>query len=417
MPEAINLADNMERRLPAELVNFMPAAGRAAQSRGQSLYLVGGVVRDLLLGRTNLDLDLVVEGDAIALASELAGSKRARIVTHPRFGTAKLQWQEWSVDLATARSETYSKPGALPTVQPGTIDSDLARRDFTINAMAVKLTPAGYGELLDPHGGRDDLKHKLVRVLHEKSFIDDATRIWRGLRYEQRLDFQLEPSTLKLLKRDTAMLATVSGDRIRHELELALKEELPEKILRRADELGALARVHPALKADGWLSEKFPQARQLSSPGSPPLALYLALLAYPLSGEESEQLIPYLRLPKTLAQTLRDTAGIKAGLKALSAPDLTPSGIYSLLNGYGSVALTASLIASDSPAAKERIHFYLNNLRYVKPALSGADLKRMGVTQGPRIREALNMLREARLDGRVSSKRDEEEMVRGWGGI
>jgi len=132
MSEAINLAGNMERRLPAELVNFMPAAGRAAQSRGQSLYLVGGVVRDLLLGRTNLDLDLVVEGDAIALASELAGSKRARIVTHPRFGTAKLQWQEWSVDLATARSETYSKPGSLPAVQPGTIDSDLARRDFSI---------------------------------------------------------------------------------------------------------------------------------------------------------------------------------------------------------------------------------------------------------------------------------------------
>jgi len=111
--------------------------------------------------------------------------------------------------------------------------------------MAVKLNPASYGELLDPHGGRDDLKRKLVRVLHEKSFIDDATRIWRGLRYEQRLDFQLEPATLKLLKRDTAMLATVSGDRIRHELELALKEELPEKILRRADELGVLARVHP----------------------------------------------------------------------------------------------------------------------------------------------------------------------------
>ena len=416
MPEAINLAGNMERRLPAELVNFMPAAGKAAQSRGQSLYLVGGVVRDLLLGRTNLDLDLVVEGDAIALASELAGSKGARIVTHPRFGTAKLQWQERSIDLATARSETYPKPGALPTVQPGTIDSDLARRDFTINAMAVKLNPASYGELLDPHGGRDDLKRKLVRMLHEKSFIDDATRIWRGLRYEQRLDFQLEPSTLKLLKRDTAMLATASGDRIRHELELALKEELPEKILRRADELGVLARVHPALKADGWLAERLAQARQLSSPGSPPLALYLALLAYPLSGEETEQLISYLRLPKTLAQTLRDTAVIRAGLKALSAPDLKPSGIYSLLNGYGSVALTASLIAVDSSTASERIHFYLNKLRYVKPVLSGADLKRMGVTQGPRIREALNMLREARLDGKVKSKKEEEEMVRGWGG-
>jgi len=161
--------------------------------------------------------------------------------------------------------------------------------------------------------------------------------------------------------------------------------------------------VHPTLKADVWLAERFMQARQLSSPGSPPLALYLALLASPLSAEETEQLISYLRLPKTLAQTLRDTAGIKAGLKALSAPDLSPSGIYSILHGYGSVALTASLIASDSPAARERIQFYLDKLRYVKPALSGADLKRMGVTQGPRIREALNMLREARLGDWVNN--------------
>ncbi|HUU64504.1 MAG TPA: CCA tRNA nucleotidyltransferase, partial [Dehalococcoidales bacterium] len=225
MSKITNLSSQIERQLPVELVAFIQRAGKTAASQGQGLYLVGGVVRDLLLGQTNLDLDLVVEGNAIELAQHLAEiNKQGKITTHPRFNTAKLQWTKWSVDLATARSETYAKPGALPTVTPGSIHNDLFRRDFTINAMAIELNPTHYGELIDLYGGRDDLEHKLIRVLHEKSFTDDATRIWRGLRYEQRLDFQLEPTTLKLLKRDIPMLDTISGDRIRYELECILQE-------------------------------------------------------------------------------------------------------------------------------------------------------------------------------------------------
>ena len=138
--------------------------------------------------------------------------------------------------------------------------------------------------MIDTHGGRNDLEYKLVGILHEKSFIDDATRIWRGLRYEQRLDFQLEKATLKLLKRDIPMLDTISGDRIRYELECTLKEKRPEKVLRRAEELGVLAKLHPSLKGNSWLAERFGQARQLTSSNPPPLRLYLALLAYSLTG-------------------------------------------------------------------------------------------------------------------------------------
>ena len=199
MPKITNLSSQIEKQLPAELVTFIQRAGKTAISRGQGLYLVGGVVRDLLLGQTNLDLDLVVEGNALELAQQLVEITQGKIITHPRFNTAKLHWDKWSVDLTTARSETYTKPGALPTVTPGSINNDLSRRDFTINAMAIELNPSHYGELIDLYGGREDLEHKLIRILHEKSFTDDATRIWRGLRYEQRLDFQLEPTTLKLL--------------------------------------------------------------------------------------------------------------------------------------------------------------------------------------------------------------------------
>ena len=414
MPETINLASKIEKQLPTELVNFMRTAGEVAQSQGQSLYLVGGVVRDLFLGRNNLDLDLVVEGDAINLAHQLISITQGKIVTHPRFGTAKLQWNEWSVDLATARSETYAKPGALPAVKPGSTTDDLFRRDFTINAMAIELNPDRYGELLDLYGGGNDLEHKLVRVLHEKSFVDDATRIWRALRYEQRLSFQLEPATLELLKRDICWLDSISGDRVRHELELILKEEYPEKILRRADELGVLVWLHPSLEGNGWLADKFEQARQLSSPDLPPAGLYLALLVYPLTTEESERLISYLRLPKLVAQTLRDTINIKTRLGSLANPELTPSNIYSLLYGYSSPAIVANSLAADSPVARQHIDLFLSKLRYIKPALSGGDLKRMGVAPGPRIKEILNKLHEAKLDGKVSSKKDEEELVKGW---
>ncbi len=414
MPEIINLAEKIEKQLPTELVNFMKVAGEVAHNQKQSLYLVGGVVRDLLLGEANFDLDLVVEGDAINLAHQLTQINQGKITTHPRFNTAKLQWNKWSVDLATARSETYAKPGALPSVKPSSIDNDLSRRDFTINTMAICLNPNCYGELIDRYGGMDDLERKLIRILHEKSFTDDATRIWRGLRYEQRLDFQLEPATLQLLKRDTPMLDTTSSDRIRHELELVLKEKYPEKVLRRAEELRVLQKLHPALKGNGWLAKKFGQARQLSYPNLPPVGLYLALLAYPLSNEENEQLIASLRLPKSLCQILRDTIALKSKLNLLANPELAPSSIYHLIYAYSPQAIIANSLAADSPVARRHIQLFLKELRYVKPALTGDDLKRMGIAPGPRIKEILHLLHEARLDGKVTSKQDEEEMVKGW---
>ena len=410
----MNLASQIEEQMPAELVTFIQRAGRTAASQGERLYLVGGVVRDLLLGQTNFDLDLVVEGNAIELAQHLVEFNHGKITTHPRFNTAKLQWHKWSVDLATARSETYAKPGALPTVTPGSINNDLFRRDFTINAMAIVLNPGDYGELIDRYGGREDLEHKLIRVLHEKSFIDDATRIWRGLRYEQRLDFQLEPTTLKLLKRDIPMLDTISGDRIRYELECILKEERPEKVLHRAEELGVLSKLSPALKGNGWLAEKFERARQISSPNPPPVGLYLAILVYPLTNEENERLISFLRLPKILAQTIRDTISLRAKLPSLADPELTPSSIYRLIHGYSPQAVTANALASDSPVAHQHIQLFLDKLRYVKPVLTGDDLQKIGIAPGPRMKEILQRLHSARLDGKVTSKEGEVEIVEGW---
>ena len=210
------------------------------------------------------------------------------------------------------------------------------------------------------------------------------------------------------------MLDTISGDRIRYELECIFKEKFPEKTLRQAGELGVLAKLHPSLKGNGWLAGRFRQARQLSSPDLASVELYLALLAYPLTNEESKQLISYLRLTKSEAQTLRDTNSLKDKLESLANPELTPSRIYSLLHDYSASAITANESASDSPITRRHLQLFLDKLRYVKPILTGDDLLKMSIAPGPHLKEILNRLHEARLDGKVTSRQDEEALVKGW---
>jgi tRNA nucleotidyltransferase (CCA-adding enzyme) len=413
-PEIPNLAGEIKDQLPAAVVQFIREAGEAAEKRQQRLYLVGGIVRDLLLGRLNTDIDLVVEGDAIKLAEEIAASLQAEIITHPRFGTAKIKWANRSADFATARAETYARPGALPDVKPGTIKDDLARRDFTINAMAVELNPRHFGELLDPYKGQTDLRYKAIRILHEKSFTDDATRIWRAVRYEQRLDFLIEPLTLLLIERDLPMLKTISGDRLRHELELVLKEETPEKALVRADELGVLAKLHPAFKADDWLVEMLGMLRKLDDRENPEPSMYIAVLGYRLTVTQAEKLVGYLRLTKEAARMLKDALDIKEKANELALPGQAPSVIYELLHGYDPAALKVVYLAAGDGVMSDNIDLYLNVLRHVKPALGAADLMRLGVPEGPKIKAALKFLREARLDGTIDTKKGEADWVKGW---
>ena len=410
--EKINLSLAVKEQLSFEVIAFLKTAGDTAAKRGLKLYLVGGVVRDLLLERFNTDLDIVVEGDAIRLAEEIALSLQAKITAHPRFSTATVKWGNHSADFVTARAETYARSGALPKVKPGTIKDDLARRDFTVNAMAMALNPDNYGELFDPFGGRQDLDRQIIRVLHEKSFQDDATRIWRAIRYEQRLGFHIEPMTMLLIERDLNMLKTVSGDRIRHELEKVLKEEEPEKALIRADELGVLAKLNPYLKADAWLAGTFIEARETCKGDSPTPLLYMALLCYRLIPADAEKLISYLHLPKAMAQAVKDTIAIKENMKTLSTNGQSPSVIHSLLNGYCPAAYEAVLIAAQSEAATEHIELYLNVLRYIHPRLTGDDLKKLGVPKGPKMKEVLKQLQNARLDGMIENKEDEERWVK-----
>lgn len=407
----MNLASEVKSYFPKELLELLRDTSKEASKPGQRVYLVGGIVRDLLLGYANFDLDLVTEGDAVELANRIARISEAGLVIHPRFSTAKIKSGDFAIDIATARSETYARPGALPTVTPSSIEKDLFRRDFSINAMAISLTAEDYGQLLDPHRGKDDLHSHLIRILHPDSFSDDATRILRAIRYEQRLGFNLERKTARLLKRDISMLDTISGDRIRHELELIFREEHPEHAIKRLGDLGALQRINHSLGGNEWLAAKFDDARRLGKPNELP-ALYFCLLAYPLNGEQLNQLVSRLNPSAKLTKTLKDTARLKLHLTQLNKPSLKPSDIYYFLHEYDPLAIKANIIAEGKPVIRQHLQLFLSKLRYVKSCLNGNDLQRLGIPAGTKLGEILEILHKAKLNGEVTTKDAEEKLAR-----
>lgn len=408
----------MRERLPAAVVDLLVRVGELSQARKQRICLVGGAVRDLFMGRTNLDLDLVVDGDALELAGELAKlgklsgiadeGVQGRVTLHRRFGTAKFRWDDLTIDLAMARSETYDRPGALPTVQPGAVEDDLRRRDFSINAMAVFLSPESFGQLLDPHGGRKDLERGLVRILHDRSFMDDATRMLRAVRYEQRLGFKLEQGTERLLRENIAMLDTISGSRIRRELELILSEAYPERMLQRARGLGIMSQLAPYIAVDDWMVERFGSARKRTLPD--PL-VYMLLMLYRLEEEDIERFIERLDVAGQWAGAMRQIPRLKDALPCLDDGNLAPSAVYRLIQPYFIESIVAGMLSCESAVCRSNMERYLNELRYVNTALDGADLQRLSVPSGPRMGRMLETLRDAKLDGQVNNREDEEALV------
>jgi tRNA nucleotidyltransferase (CCA-adding enzyme) len=406
----MNLARRIEQYLPRQLLDLVKNISEHAGEQGQRVYLVGGIVRDMLLGYPNFDIDLVVEGDAAELAQQVAETSQARFLAHRRFGTAKLKYDNFTLDLATARKETYTRPGALPTVTPGTLKDDLFRRDFSINAMAISLASNDYGELIDSCDGESDLEHHLIRILHPESFSDDATRILRGVCYEQRFGFGFETETARLLERDIPMLDTISGDRIRHELEHILEEERPELVIKRLGELSVLHRISPSFRSDGWIADRFDRARRLKEPAQLP-SLYFCLLIYSFNEKGIEQFLVRLNIPAKLSRAVRDTLRIKDGLPLLDKPSLKPSDIYYLLQEYEHLAIQANAIASESTTIYHQLQLFLSKLRYVRTSLDGEELKGLGISAGPEMGKVLRILHRAKLDGEVKTRADERNLV------
>ncbi|MCG3139925.1 MAG: CCA-adding enzyme [Anaerolineae bacterium] len=406
-------AARLERALPRDLLALVQNAAHTARALGYSTYLVGGFVRDLLIGEANLDLDLVVEGDAIQLAHALAKQYGGRVHAHARFGTAKwlLEEKALHLDFATARTEFYEYPTALPDVERSSIKLDLHRRDFTINAMALCLDPERYGALFDPYGGEQDLMRGLIRVLHNLSFIEDPTRILRAVRFEQRFGFHIEPRTVQLIDDTRNLLSQVSGQRVRHELDLLFNEQEPERALMRLQALGVLPHLHPALQADNWLAEKF---RALRESHAPTPLLYLGVLAYRLRTSEARALSKRLKLTNDENEILVQVVTLRLLERQLNNPQLAPSRVVELLERFDDAALAVFAIATDSAQAQTFVDRYRAEWRQVHAELNGNDLKALGLTPGPAFREILSALRAQRLDGLLETRKQEEAFALAW---
>ncbi len=411
LTKTTNLLPRLHRGLAAGVGEALQVVLRLAEEEGRTLYLVGGGVRDVVLRRGQVDIDLVGEGPVMSLAEKAALVLGGRWVGHRVFGTATVEGRDFRLDLAMARAEKYTRPGALPKVRPASIDDDLARRDFTINAMALALCGRERGQLLDPFDGMGDIAGGRVRVLHGRSFMDDATRILRAVRYETRFGFSIEERTLALLKRDLAYLDTISGARVRHDLLRLLAEERPEKGLLRCQELGVLAAIHNDLCFDDELAAAFRRARRAGR-ALPRTELYLALLGTRLSPADAEAVALRLALSKRQRQALEGAAMLAEQLPWLSRADVRPSQVVERLEPYPPVAVEASGLVAGQSRAKRMLRRYLAEWRYVKAPLDGNALERLGVARGPAMKDVLRLLKAARLDGKVRTRGEEAELVR-----
>lgn len=433
-----NLAEKLEAALPPVRLALLKLIAAESLKNHLPVYIVGGFVRDLLLDRPGLDFDIVVEGDAIQLAKQLAGAYGGRVVSHRRFGTAKwwiadihaqlassipmvdeagVQQLPASIDLISARREFYDYPSALPTVEKSSIKLDLQRRDFTVNTLALRLDGRHYGALYDYWDGASDLHRGMVRVLHSLSFVDDPTRILRAVRFEQRFSFQIEARTLQLLLEARSLLRQVSGDRLRHELDLMMAEPEPQDIFARLQELELLQAIHPELKWQPEASGYF--AVVLKNPpdaawGIEPSIHTRRVTAYAvwlgkLGPEKLRTLAGRLRLPHHTAACLLACRKLWEDLETLN--NATPGQVVNRLDTVPPEALYAVFIQDIPAVSKERIRLYNDEWRHVKPVTDGLRLQEMQIPPGPVYKKILAGLRTAWLDGRITSAAEEEQYL------
>lgn len=418
--------ERLARGLGSEAASLVATISEFAHQRGLKLYLAGGVVRDLLLGAASQDLDFVLEADAIQFARDLAQRCGGAVETYPSFGTAtwtpdqaaaarssvKLGEAPLHIDFARARSESYTRPAALPTVTRGDILADMRRRDFSINALALQLDAASKTcRLIDPCRGLADLNARLIRVLHPDSFADDPTRILRAWRFAVRLQFAIESQTGARMQAALPWLGRTTGARLRKEIDLLLREVEPDRTLAQLQALGALTHIDPAFHVSESTIVLLRRYRNQRA-GEAGDSLGWCLLLAALGEQNARAVCQRLELTKDLCRAICASATLLAKAAALDNPRIRPSRIVPLLDSMPVTAIHAGqlLLAGDSIALK-RLAAYLSSWRNLRPGVTGADLKTMGLPPGPRYRVILDQLRSAWIDGDVKSQEQERGLL------
>jgi tRNA nucleotidyltransferase (CCA-adding enzyme) len=406
----------------AERLLALPGLERvfeAVQAVGEGfdgVYLVGGAVRDVLMGEPSFDVDVAVEGDGIAFGNALAGALGGRAVPHDKFGTAIVLYEGGRVDVATARTEFYDYPGALPTVEQASIRQDLYRRDFTVNAMAVSLKGEDFGRLVDFFGGLRDLENGVVRVLHNLSFIDDSTRLFRAIRYENRYGFRMDSHTLGLARAcvEMGLVGELSSSRLRDEVQALLSEDEIGDSLRRLADLGVDRAIHPHLAAGeeaAALVEEVDAVRRRYAPETPAWRTRLAVLARRLPPDELTDWFARLKLRRRDAERIAAAVTVAPRLRARAAGTEEPAALRELVRPYDPDGALLALAGAEEPA-RGRLVRYFEELRRVRLEISGGDLAELGLSESPRVGAVLAELLRRKVNGELDGKTAELEAAR-----
>ena len=431
---SVDLTPNIKRVLPAKVAELLRFSGKIAEEMGFKAFAVGGFVRDLILGAGNYDLDIVIEGNSIDYAKRLARELCGVYIYHKRFGTGtvffpcpkgitpgKSAGGKCKMDIAMTRTEIYERPAALPTVKFGPIENDLYRRDFTINAMALGLGRKRFGELLDPFNGRNDLKEGRIRALHDLSFVDDPTRIFRAVRFEQRFDFRIEPHTEELIKKAAGlkMVDRTQKQRIRDEMIAILSEEEPLKAVRRLSELNELRFIDKGLKLTRYVVSMFISTGEAlkwydksalkRKHVTERWLLYMAALLDGLGSDDVKRICSEFVFRKDDSKKLtRFKTDQKKVLGMLSRRGkMRPSEVYDCLKDYPQDLLLMLVAKSSSQTARRRIMAFMEKYSEVKLHLRGEDLKKEGVKPGPHFKDIIEKALYAKLDGKIKTKAEE----------
>ncbi|HUL23108.1 MAG TPA: CBS domain-containing protein [Thermodesulfobacteriota bacterium] len=418
----------MEERFPERIHKLLMEFGRVGDDLGYAVYAVGGFVRDLLLRVENFDVDIVVEGDGILFAEEFEKRIPCRIRSHRKFGTAIILFPDGlKVDVATARWEVYDSPAALPTVESASIKMDLYRRDFTVNTLAIQLNPKAFGELIDFFGGVKDVKDKTIRALHNLSFVEDPTRVFRAIRFEQRFGFQIGKHTQNLMRNavKVGFLERLSGGRVLSEIILILQEEDPLPALKRMRDFDLFHFLHPGLKFDeqaealceqihhviAWFDLLFLEQQYER------WLIYFYGLIDSIKEGEREELYQKLAINDKLRKRLEE-GKVQADQVLLQIfswinADRRPkrSEIYGVLDPLSIESKLFMMAKTTQVTTRRYISLYFTQLKDTKPLLRGKDLIQMGIKSGPSIKRALSGLLKARLDEQVITRQDEMEYI------
>ena len=415
----------LRERLPKKLNELFQEFGKVADMLGYSVYLVGGLVRDVFLKRENLDVDIVVEGDGIKFAHTFAENLEVRVRSHRKFGTAVLIFPDgFKVDVATARMEYYESPAAPPIVETSSLKMDLFRRDFTINTLAVKLNERDFGTLVDHFGGQKDIKEKVIRVLHSLSFVEDPTRVLRAIRFEQRFGFKIGKLTFALIKNAVNIncFKGLSGRRLFLELKLLLMEQEPLRSIERMNELQILQFISPDIKYTKKIRDLLREIKGVLAwfnllyleENYEPWKVYWHGLTSALSTKALQNLFDRMQMvdqesQKLLSQRLglTDLTGELFRFKGDNNYDL-----YTLLAQYDTEILLYLMARTNSEKIKRLLSSYFTKLKGTEVILKGRDLKGMGFQPGLLYKEIFNSLLEARLNNFISTKNDEISFVK-----